>query len=150
MAATNCQALIEEEGWVTIRGGMLRQKVCHMPVMNVRWGAHRLRLTRLLQRDTHLAQLLTGRPACERPLSKLMLWRHLRQAINAGGGAPSAESAADDDDIGFEFDKTWLATVAHALHRLREQDHVRRAREDHVHRAQPTRPRATSQRRGGG
>ena len=109
MAATNFQPLIEEEGWITIRGGMLRKNVCHMPVMNVRWGAHRLRLTRLVQRDTHLAQLLTGRPACERPLSKLKLWRHLRRAIDAGGGAPSAESAesaepgaaADDDDIGF-------------------------------------------------
>ena len=70
MAATNFQPLIEEEGWVTIRGGMLRKDVCHIPVTNVRWNAHRLRLTRLVQRDTHLTQLLTGRPACERPLSK--------------------------------------------------------------------------------
>ena len=103
MAATNFQPLIEEEGWITIRGGMLRKKVCHLPVMNVRWGAHRLRLTRLVQRDTHLAQLLTGRPACERPLKKMKLWRHLRKAIDAGGVTSSAESA-EDDDIGFAED----------------------------------------------
>ena len=107
MVATNLQPISEADGWITVRGGMLRKNVCHMPVVNVRWGAHRLRLTRLVQRDTNLAQLLTGRPACERPMTKMKLWKHLRKAIDAGGMMSSAESAADDDagfaeDLGVE------------------------------------------------
>ena len=99
-----------------------------MPVMNVRWGAHRLRLTRLLQRDTHLSQLLTGRPACERPLKKMNLWRHLRKAIDAGGVASSAESAADDDtgfteDLGVEEEASQPAKKK-ARHRIRGLDFV--------------------------
>ena len=107
MAATNLRPISEAEGWIAVRGGMLRKNVCHMPVVHVRWGGHRLRLARLLQRDTNLAQLLTGRPACERPMTKMKVWKHLRKAIDAGGMVSSAESAADDDagfaeDLGVE------------------------------------------------
>ena len=128
MAATHFQPLIEEQGWITIRGGMLRKDVCHIPVTNVRWGERRLRFMRLVQRDTHIAQLLTGRPACERPLKKMKLWKHLRDAIDAGGLTTSAESAVDDDtgfaeDLGVEEESAEPAKKK-ARHRVRGLDFV--------------------------
>lgn len=103
MAATHFQALIEEEHWISLRGGMLRKDVAHVPVTAVGWGERRLRLLKLRHRDTDLSKLLTGRPACERPLARLNVFKHLHEAIDKAGVVPSAASAEDSDE-GFKED----------------------------------------------
>ena len=130
MAATHCQPILEEQGWLTIRGGMLRKGVCHIPVTNVRWGDRRLRFMRVVQRDTQVAQLLTGRPACGRPLKKMKIWKHIRSAIDASGLMSSAASAADDDlgfaeDLGVEEEETEEPPKKKARHRVRGLDFVK-------------------------
>ena len=103
MAATHFQPLIEEEHWISLRGGMLRKDVAHVPVTAVWWGERRLRLLKLRHRDTQLAKLITGRPACERPLAHINVFKHLHEAIDNAGVVSSAASA-EDDDVGFKED----------------------------------------------
>ena len=103
MAATHSQPLIEEENWISVRGGMLRKEVAHLPVTAVHWGNKRLRLMTIRHRDTDLSKLLCGRPACERPLARVSVFRQLREAIDKAGYPPSAASAEDDGE-GFRED----------------------------------------------
>ncbi len=103
MAATHFQPLSEEEHCISLRGGMLRKDVAHVPVTAVNWGERRLRLLKLRHRDTDLSKLITGRPACERPLARLNVFNHLREAISKTGLESSAVSA-EDDDVGFRED----------------------------------------------
>jgi hypothetical protein len=111
MAATHGQPMIEEENWISVRGGLLRNEVAHLPVTAVHWGKKRLRLMNIRHRDTDLSKLLCGRPACERPLARVGVFRQLREAIDRAGYPPSAASAGDDDggfkeDLGVEEDQT--------------------------------------------
>ena len=103
MAATHFQPLIEEEHWISLRGGLMRKDVAHVPVHAVQWGERRLRLLKLRARDTDLAKLITGKPACERPFAGLHVFRHLHEAINKAG-LVTAVALAEEDDAGFRED----------------------------------------------
>ena len=110
MSTTHFQPLIEDAGWLSLRGGLLGGSVVHVQYRSMRWGERRLRFIRLAQRDTDLAKVLTGRPACDRPLSKLRVFCDLRAAIKAARERASispAESAGEDtacfaEDLGVE------------------------------------------------
>ena len=103
MAATHVQPLIEEQHWLSLRGGLLGKDVVHIPVVAVGWNHRRLRFLKLRHRDTTVSKLLTGKPACERPLVGLKVLKHLHEAIDKKGIAPSTASA-EDDDAGFKED----------------------------------------------
>ena len=81
----------------------MRKDVAYVPATALWWGERRLRLMKLRHRDTDLSKLITGRPACERPLARLNVFKHLHVAIDKEGVVSSAASA-EDDDAGFKGD----------------------------------------------
>ena len=65
-----------------------------------------MRLVKLRQRDTELAKLILGRPACERPFAGTRLFHHIRVAIDKAGVRSSAASVEEEsgfaEDLGVE------------------------------------------------
>ena len=103
LMARDVQPLIEEGHWITLRGGNLGKDVIHVPVTPIGWRQRQLRFLKIRHRDAAVSKLLTGKPACGRPLAGLKVLKHLHKAIDEKGGFSSAASA-EDDDVGFKED----------------------------------------------